>query len=110
MFCCRHRFEREFQEPVLKMGWRTAAFSSTGEYVVASTGEKDSHSLYIWSRAFGQLVKVLNETTKAKEMIIDFAYHPTRPIIALCSKSGVLNILNRTMAESHQSIAFAPDF
>ena len=49
--------EHKFQNPVLRLSWNHVAFSSTGEYVVASTYM--NHDIYVWERSYGSLVKIL---------------------------------------------------
>lgn len=49
--------EHKFQDVVNRLSWNDVAFSSTGEYVTASTYM--NHDVYIWERSHGSLVKIL---------------------------------------------------
>ena len=49
--------EHKFQDVVNKLSWNHVAFSSTGEYVTASTYM--NHDIYVWERGHGSLVKIL---------------------------------------------------
>jgi COMPASS component SWD1 len=49
--------EHKFQDIVNRLSWNHVAFSSTGEYVTASTYM--NHDIYVWERSHGSLVKIL---------------------------------------------------
>ena len=49
--------EHKFQDVVNRLSWNHVAFSSTGEYVAASTYM--NHDIYVWERSHGSLVKIL---------------------------------------------------
>ena len=49
--------EHKFQDIVNRLSWNHVAFSSTGEYVTASTYM--NHDIYVWERSQGSLVKIL---------------------------------------------------
>lgn len=49
--------EHKFQDVVNRLSWNHVAFSSTGEYVTASTFM--NHDIYVWERGHGSLVKIL---------------------------------------------------
>lgn len=49
--------EHKFQDVVNRLSWNHVAFSSTGEYVTASTFM--NHDIYVWERSHGSLVKIL---------------------------------------------------
>lgn len=49
--------EHKFQDVVNRLSWNHVAFSSTGEYVMASTYK--NHDIYVWERSQGSLVKIL---------------------------------------------------
>ena len=49
--------EHKFQDVVNRLSWNHVAFSSTGEYVAASTYM--NHDIYVWERGHGSLVKIL---------------------------------------------------
>jgi COMPASS component SWD1 len=49
--------EHKFQDVVNRLSWNHVSFSSTGEYVTASTYM--NHDIYVWERSHGSLVKIL---------------------------------------------------
>ena len=49
--------EHKFQDVVNRLAWNHVTFSSTGEYVTASTFM--NHDVYVWERNHGSLVKIL---------------------------------------------------
>ena len=49
--------EHKFQDVVNRLSWNHVAFSSTGEYVCATTYM--NHDIYVWERNNGSLVKIL---------------------------------------------------
>jgi COMPASS component SWD1 len=49
--------EHKFQDVVNRLSWNHVAFSSTGEYVMASTYK--NHDIYVWERNHCSLVKIL---------------------------------------------------
>ena len=49
--------EHKFQDVVNRLSWNHVTFSSTGEYVAASTYM--NHDIYVWERSHGSLVKIL---------------------------------------------------
>lgn len=49
--------EHKFQDVVNRLSWNHVAFSSTGDYVAASTFM--NHDIYVWERGHGSLVKIL---------------------------------------------------
>lgn len=53
----RLEVEHKFQDVVNRLSWNHVAFSSTGEYVTASTWM--NHDIYIWERGHGSLVRIL---------------------------------------------------
>lgn len=53
----RIEVEHKFQDIVNRLSWNHVAFSSTGEYVVASIYM--NHHLYVWERGHGSLEKIL---------------------------------------------------
>lgn len=53
----RLEVEHKFQDVVNRLSWNHVAFSSAGDYVMASTYM--NHDVYIWERGHGSLVKIL---------------------------------------------------
>ena len=49
--------EHKFQDVVNRLSWNHVTFSSTGEYVAATTYM--NHDIYVWERSQGSLVKIL---------------------------------------------------
>jgi COMPASS component SWD1 len=56
-------------------------------------------------RNFGQLARILEGQ---KEGLADLAWHPTRPVVASVSMSGVIYLWAKDYTENWS--AFAPDF
>lgn len=96
---------REFQDAVNKIQWKQCCFSCDGDFIIGGSAQKAEHNIYIWNRAFGRLVKILEGP---KEGILDLVWHPLRPIIASISTSGVVYIWATNYTENWS--AFAPDF
>ena len=96
--------EHKFQDVVNRLSWNHVTFSSTGEYVTAST--YNNHDIYIWERNHGSLVKIL-EGPKEEHGVVE--WHPHRPLIAACGlESGRIHIWS-IMPQQRWS-ALAPDF
>lgn len=96
--------EHKFQDVVNRLSWNHVAFSSTGEYVTAST--YNNHDIYIWERNHGSLVKIL-EGPKEEHGVVE--WHPHRPLIAACGlESGRIHVWS-IIPEQRWS-ALAPDF
>ncbi|KAL2060058.1 hypothetical protein VTL71DRAFT_9880 [Oculimacula yallundae] len=96
--------EHKFQDVVNRLSWNHVAFSSTGEYVTAST--YNNHDIYIWERNHGSLVKIL-EGPKEEHGVVE--WHPHRPMIAACGlESGRINIWS--IIPQQRWSALAPDF
>ena len=96
--------EHKFQDVVNKLSWNHVAFSSTGEFVTAST--YNNHDIYIFERNHGSLSKIL-EGVKEEHGVVE--WHPHRPLIAACGlESGRIHIWS-VLPEQRWS-ALAPDF
>lgn len=96
--------EHKFQDVVNRLSWNHVAFSSTGEYVIAST--YNNHDVYIWERDHGSLVKIL-EGPKEEAGVVE--WHPHRPLIAACGlETGRIHIWSVTSPQRWS--ALAPDF
>lgn len=65
--------EHKFQDLVQRLSWNHVSFSPTGEYVTASTWM--NHHIYVWERAQGSLVKIL-EGTKEELSVVEVCLHP----------------------------------
>lgn len=63
--------------------WRKCCFSGDGEYICA--GSMKQHSIYLWERASGTLVKILHG--QKGETLLDVVWHPLRPIVVSISNS-----------------------
>jgi COMPASS component SWD1 len=71
--------EHKFQDVVNRLSWNHVAFSSTGEYVTASTYM--NHDIYVWERSHGSLVKILEgpkEELGVVEVVSPLEYHPRK--------------------------------
>lgn len=63
--------EHKFQDVVNRLSWNHVAFSSTGEYVAATTYM--NHDIYVWERGHGSLVKIL-EGPKEELGVVEVCY------------------------------------
>lgn len=96
--------EHKFQDVVNKLSWNYVNFSATGDYVMAST--YNNHDIYIWERAGGTLVKIL-EGPKEEHGLIE--WHPHRPmVVAVALESGRCHIWS--IEPQQKWSALAPDF
>ncbi|KAL3422137.1 WD repeat domain-containing protein [Phlyctema vagabunda] len=96
--------EHKFQDVVNRLSWNHVAFSSTGEYVTATT--YNNHDIYIWERNHGSLVKIL-EGPKEEHGVVE--WHPHRPLIAACGlESGRIHVWS--IVSPQRWSALAPDF
>ncbi len=74
---------RIFFTITIRSHWRKCCFSGDGEFVCA--GSMKQHSIYIWERASGTLVKILHG--QKGETLLDVIWHPLRPIVISISNS-----------------------
>ncbi|KAI9682844.1 MAG: chromatin binding protein [Trizodia sp. TS-e1964] len=96
--------EHKFQDVVNRLSWNHVAFSSTGEYVMASTYM--NHDIYVWERNHGSLVKIL-EGPKEELGVVE--WHPQRPCVVACGlESGSIYIWS--IVPTQRWAALAPDF
>ena len=65
---------------VFRSVWKTCCFSGDGEYICA--GSARQHSLYVWERATGHMVKILNGTKG--EVLLDVAVRLITSRSAIC--------------------------
>ncbi|KAL9118313.1 MAG: hypothetical protein Q9187_005145 [Circinaria calcarea] len=96
--------EHKFQDVVNRLSWNHVAFSSTGEYVTASTYM--NHDIYVWERSHGSLVKIL-EGPKEELGVVE--WHPSRPLVAACGLETGRIYLWSIITPQRWS-ALAPDF
>ncbi|KAL8952863.1 MAG: hypothetical protein Q9222_001255 [Ikaeria aurantiellina] len=96
--------EHKFQDVVNRLSWNHVAFSSTGDYVAASTFM--NHDIYVWERGHGSLVKIL-EGPKEELGVVE--WHPQRPFIAACGlETG--RVYHWSIITPQRWSALAPDF
>ena len=95
---------RELQDVVNRVQWSHAGFASESEHVIGTSNSATDHSVYIWDM-HGHLSKILDGP---KDGALHFAYHPTRPILACCARSGAVYVWTKRYSENWS--AFAPDF
>ncbi|RKF55527.1 Set1 complex component swd1 [Erysiphe neolycopersici] len=96
--------EHKFQDVVNKLSWNHVAFSSTGEYVAAST--YNNHDIYIWERNHGSLVKILEGPKEEHGMV---EWHPHKPMIVACGlETGRIHLWS--IIPQQRWSALAPDF
>ncbi|KAL4975691.1 WD40-repeat-containing domain protein [Aspergillus desertorum] len=96
--------EHKFQDVVNRLSWNHVAFSSTGEFVTASTFMNPD--IYVWERSHGSLVKIL-EGPREELGVVE--WHPTRPFVVACGlESGC--IYTWTIVTPQKWSALAPDF
>ncbi|KAL4774511.1 WD40-repeat-containing domain protein [Aspergillus nidulans var. acristatus] len=96
--------EHKFQDVVNRLSWNHVAFSSTGEFVTASTFMNPD--IYVWERSHGSLVKIL-EGPREELGVVE--WHPARPFVVACGlESGC--IYTWTIVTPQKWSALAPDF
>ena len=96
--------EHKFQDVVNRLSWNHVSFSSTGEFVTASTFMNPD--IYVWERSHGSLVKILEGP---REELGVLEWHPTRPMVVACGlESGC--IYTWSIVTPQKWSALAPDF
>ena len=96
--------EHKFQDVVNRLSWNHVAFSSTGEFVTASTFMNPD--IYVWERSHGSLVKIL-EGPREELGVVE--WHPSRPMVVACGlESGC--IYTWSIVSPQKWSALAPDF
>mmetsp|Transcript_20529 Transcript_20529/g.48716 ORF Transcript_20529/g.48716 Transcript_20529/m.48716 type:complete len:451 (+) Transcript_20529:114-1466(+) len=95
---------RELQDVINRVQWTHASLTSGSEHVIASSASQTEQQLYVWD-LHGHLTKTLEGP---KDGATSFVCHPSRPILACCSRSGALYLWSKLYSENWS--AFAPDF
>ncbi|OJJ45619.1 hypothetical protein ASPZODRAFT_2108382 [Penicilliopsis zonata CBS 506.65] len=96
--------EHKFQDVVNRLSWNHVAFSSTGEFVTATTYMNPD--IYVWERSHGSLVKIL-EGPREELGVVE--WHPSRPLVVACGlESGC--IYTWSIVSPQKWSALAPDF
>lgn len=62
-FLIQHRF----QDLVNRTPWNGCGFSRDGEYIIGGAGDTATHNIYVWDRASGGLMKILEGPKDALE-------------------------------------------
>lgn len=94
----------KFQDSVTKMSWNRTRVHSSGEFVIAASGGKDIHQLYIW-QSTGALLKILEGP---KESLIDFDCQPNHTRIVSINHRGDAYIWSQRKRAT--TIAFSSEF
>lgn len=96
--------EHKYQDIVNRLSWNHVAFSSTGEYIVASIYM--NHSLYVWETGHSSLEKIL-EGPREELSVVE--WHPHKPFLAASGMDSGRVYLWSIVAPQRWS-ALAPDF
>ena len=78
--------EHKFQDVVNRLAWNHVAFSSTGEYVCATTFM--NHDIYVWERGRGSLVKIL-EGPREELGVVEVGNPDSKSLLVLIAYSGI---------------------
>lgn len=96
--------EHKFQDVVNRLSWNHVTFSSTGEFVTATTYMNPD--VYVWERGHGSLVKIL-EGPREELGVVE--WHPSRPMVVACGlESGC--VYTWSIISPQKWSALAPDF
>lgn len=96
--------EHKFQDVVNRLSWNHVTFSSTGEFVTATTYMNPD--IYVWERSHGSLVKIL-EGPREELGVVE--WHPSRPMVVACGlESGC--VYTWSIISPQKWSALAPDF
>jgi COMPASS component SWD1 len=96
--------EHKFQDVVNRLSWNHVTFSSTGEFVTATTFMNPD--IYVWERSHGSLVKIL-EGPREELGVVE--WHPSRPMVVACGlETGC--IYTWSIVSPQKWSALAPDF
>lgn len=94
----------KFSNVMNDFAWSSVAFTSTAEYVIASTSGKPD--MYIWERSRGSLVKILEGP---RDWLGSLDCHPHRPLVIVCGvETGHIYVWS--VATPQKWAALAPDF
>ncbi|KAJ5682691.1 WD repeat protein [Penicillium macrosclerotiorum] len=96
--------EHKFQDVVNRLSWNHVTFSSTGEFVTASTFMNSD--IYVWERTHGSLAKILEDSREELGVV---EWHPSRPMVVACGlESGC--VYTWSIISPQKWSALAPDF
>lgn len=96
--------EHKFQDVVNRLSWNHVTFSSTGEFVTATTYMNPD--IYVWERSHGSLVKIL-EGPREELGVVE--WHPSRPLVVACGlETGC--VYEWSIISPQKWSALAPDF